>query len=77
MTSQPATMARNVISGTAAVSMHVASRFLRNSYAAMGDTAKALGGIDGAAPSFRGTYEGGIHIVKDAFSISFCNTSSA
>ena len=69
MTSQPATMARNVISGTAAVSMHVASRFLRNSYAAMGDTAKALGGIDGAAPSFRGTYEGGIHIVKDAFSM--------
>ena len=69
MTSQPATMARNVISGTSAVSMHVASRLLRNSYAAMGDTAKALGGINGASPSFRGTYEGGVHIVKDAFSM--------
>jgi len=69
MTSQPATMARNVISGTTAVSMHVASRFLRNSYAAMGDTAKALGGIDGATVTFRGTWEGGLHIVTDAFSM--------
>ena len=69
MTSQPATMARNVISGTAAVSMHVASRFLRNSYAAMGDTAKALGGVDGATVTFRGTWKGGLHIVTDAFSM--------
>jgi len=70
MTSQPATTARNVISGTAAVSMHVASRALRNTYAAAGSAASAVNPMNSSAQmSFRGTVDGTVHIVTDAFSM--------
>ena len=70
MTSQPATTARNIVSGTAAVTMAVASRMLHNTYKALGNSANSVLGRDGAnAPSFTGMYEGGYHIMSDALGI--------
>ena len=69
MTSQPATTARNTVSGVAAVSMHTASRLLRNTFAAVGDASKAVAHVDGAKPSFKGTVDGLQHIVSDGFSL--------
>lgn len=69
MTSQPATTARNTISGVAAVSMHTASRLLRNSFVAIGDASKAIAHVDGAKPSFQGTVDGLQHVVADGFSM--------
>jgi len=69
MTSQPVTTARNVISGTTAVGFHIAGRLLTNTIAAIGHAAKAVGGIDGASPSWAGTVDGLKHIGGEAFSI--------
>ena len=70
MTSQPATTARNVISGTAAVTMHIASRVFRNTYAAIGHSASAVNPYNPSATmSFQGTVDGSVHIVSDAFSM--------
>ena len=70
MTSQPATTARNIVSGTAAISMQVASRMLHNTYKAIGHSANSVLGREGAnAPSFTGMYEGGYHIMADALGI--------
>ena len=70
MTSQPATTARNIVSGTAAVTMAVASRMLHNTYKAVGNSANSVLGRDGAnAPSFTGMYEGGYHIMADSLGI--------
>tara|TARA_R110000744_G_scaffold130991_1_gene238968 strand:- start:296 stop:3715 length:3420 start_codon:yes stop_codon:yes gene_type:complete len=69
MTSQPATTARNTVSGVASVTGHTASRLLRNTFVAIGDAGKAVAHIDGAKPSFDGTVDGLQHIVSDGFSL--------
>ena len=70
MTSQPATTARNIVSGTAAVTMHTASRLLRNTFAGIGHAAKAVNPLDPSVNlSFRGTVGGLDHVVRDALSM--------
>tara|TARA_R110000751_G_scaffold78340_5_gene158031 strand:+ start:1979 stop:5473 length:3495 start_codon:yes stop_codon:yes gene_type:complete len=69
MTSQPATTARNIVSGTAAVTFHIASRMLRNTVAGVGHAAKAVNPMNDTQLSFRGTVSGMGHIFGDSFSI--------
>lgn len=69
MTSQPVTTARNIVSGSTAVGFHVAGKLLTNTMAAIGHSARAIGGVNGAAPSWEGTVDGLKHIAGDSFSM--------